>query len=431
VRSLAKLPLVAAIGAAALGCGSRPPGGLDPALPGGTATCNPALQNCACEAPGTTGVCQHTNTPDPLPPLVDCVAPEAPYEFFDPPLWTFEDAESPDPGNHRTRTMYSYTDRSEPIASFFVEDQGRLVKVTWQPPTTAIERCANPRDTANRAIHIQGGPFLAWGGGVGIGMKDFVANGSLPMNSLERAMLDVSAWEGISFWARRGPDSQSGFRVLAGDRNTDDDINFLMTNSLDPAIQTAPKLCERFRECSCQNHMPCTEQTLVPGTVLDCTARTGSYCGEPMPLVSGDVGSGAAQQCNTCMKTRCDEEYPAYPGGIRGNSVLDYQFFGKPCDQYTFRNGVSAFYCYDKAAGERVPEPAEQCGDHWTKTVALTDRWQFFTVPFSSMTQQGFAKRFTSIDLKAVTLFRFTWDGGWIDYWIDDVRLYRTKSQPL
>jgi hypothetical protein len=146
-----------------------------------------------------------------------------------------------------------------------------------------------------------------------------------------------------------------------------------------------------------------------------------------MPLVSGDVGVGANQQCNTCLRTRCDEEYPAYPGGILGGP-LDVQFNGKPCEPWTFRNGVTAMYCYDKAAGERVAEPNEQCGDHWTKTVALTNEWRFYTVPFSEMTQQGFAKRFTSIDLTAASLFRFTWEGGWVDYWIDDVRLYRAKK---
>jgi hypothetical protein len=24
---------------------------------------------------------------------------------------------------------------------------------------------------------------------------------------------------------------------------------------------------------------------------------------------------------------------------------------------------------------------------------------------------------------------RFTWDGGWIDFWIDDVRFYKTKTK--
>ena len=65
-----------------------------------------------------------------------------------------------------------------------------------------------------------------------------------------QAMKDVSAWEGISFWARRGPDSQAGFRVLVGDKYTDDDIAYLMYR-IDPML---PRYCERVRECGCLNH---------------------------------------------------------------------------------------------------------------------------------------------------------------------------------
>ena len=66
--------------------------------------------------------------------------------------------------------------------------------------------------------------------------------------------MDVSGWEGLSFWARRGPDSQAGFRVLIGDKYTDDDISYLMYRD-DPK---AKRFCERVRECGCLNHRTCT-----------------------------------------------------------------------------------------------------------------------------------------------------------------------------
>ena len=58
----------------------------------------------------------------------------------------------------------------------------------------------------------------------------------------------------------------------------------------------------------------------------------------------------------------------------------------------------------------------------------LSNEWQFYTVPFSAMAQQGWAKRSAGLDLKSVSVVRFTWDGGWIDFWIDDVRFYKTKT---
>ena len=57
----------------------------------------------------------------------------------------------------------------------------------------------------------------------------------------------------------------------------------------------------------------------------------------------------------------------------------------------------------------------------------LSNEWQFYTVPFNTMTQQGWAKRSDGLDLTTVSVVRFTWDGGWVDYWIDDVRFYRHR----
>ena len=108
---------------------------------------------------------------------------------------------------------------------------------------------------------------------------------------------------------------------------------------------------------------------------------------------------------------------------------VDRQFFGKPCSPYTLRNGIFGYWCFDPAKGEKPAEPSELCGDHWTRVVNLSNEWQFYTVPFKDMAQQGWAKRSAFLDLTAVSVIRFTWDGGWIDFWIDDVRLYKTKPK--
>jgi hypothetical protein len=143
------------------------------------------------------------------------------------------------------------------------------------------------------------------------------------------------------------------------------------------------------------------------------------------------AGTGSATQCNTCQQTRCDEVYPAYPDDQANPSAprgTDRQFYRKPCTRYTMRNGIHSKWCFDPTMGERPAETTEQCGDHWTNVVNLSNEWQFYTVPFNSMLQQGWAKRSPKLDLTAVSVFRFTWDGGWVDYWIDDVALYRHKT---
>ena len=223
-----------------------------PFITGGCGTRAGANIDAAVAA--TTDACQHTCTPDPLPPLVNCGAAEAGLEFFEAPaIWTFEeDSVQPNPEKgiyKKALHLYSYTDESQLIASFSYFDpmMGKQAKRTWEPPVTPMDRCMGTPPGSNHTIHVQGGPFLAWGGGIGTSMKGLPVLCTEGMECVGRdpaiptfdattdrtpdsvhATLNFSEWEGISFWARRGPDSQNGLRVLVGDRFTDDDVNFLM-----------------------------------------------------------------------------------------------------------------------------------------------------------------------------------------------------------
>ena len=454
-------------------------------------------------------VCQHTCTPDPGPRLVNCAEAEANYEFGTV-IWTFDMNSMSSENGTVARGMYSYTDNSTIIQTFRNFDTGlqRLTPKTWEPPTATLPRCADNPNDRNQAIHIQGGPFLSWGGGVGIGFKNHPAVRATLVDMAEvqtEAMEDVSAWEGISFWARRGPDSQAGFRVLVGDKYTDDDIAYLMYR-IDPKM---PRYCERVRECGCLNHRTCTAVHLdkavggrgggsggtggaggggaggaAGGAGAGATAGVGGtggagtggsaggggtggapgsrgpitnplipeacqpdeshligvdvmkFCGTPEVINGAESATLGGSACNTCEETKCDERWPAYPddhattnGAAAPGSRFgtDRQFYGKPCSPYTMRNGIFGYWCFDPAT-ERPAETTEQCGDHWTRVVNLSNEWQFYTVPFSAMAQQGWAKRSAALDLKSVSVVRFTWDGGWIDFWIDDVRFYRTKT---
>jgi hypothetical protein len=220
------------------------------------------------------------------------------------------------------------------------------------------------------------------------------------------------------------------------------------------------------RECGCLNHRTCTaiplkrdggvgeisNEKLFP---IACqrppleigAAQTLKFCGTPEVISGAASASGpGGAACNSCVETRCNERWPAFPdncaqlNGACGSEAdilagltppvgTDLQFYGKPCSPYTTRNGIFGYWCFDPAKGEAPADTTEQCGDHWTRVVNLSSEWQFYTVPFNTMAQQGWAKRSAALDLKSVSVIRFTWDGGWADFWIDDVRVYKTKNR--
>lgn len=406
VRGRTRSGIAALLGASALAaaCGTRPPEGLP--------------------VPGAAPVgCQHC-TPDPGSAYVDFAAQEAGLEFSHLNRFTGSNT-----------GMYTYTDRTAVIDSL---DTG------WA--ATALAQAYGREGVA----HLKGGPFLAWGGGFGMAMKDspqmkdcgftdsagkgFCAHDmSVPESA---AIIDVSEWEGISLWARRGPESQGGVRVAIGDKYTDDDVSYIMY-SADPA---RPRFCERVRECACTNHKPCSEYTSLPtasyasqpnAKLTGCPATGGGYfCGNPVSdLWPAERTTGLfSYRCLSCSIGRCDEPYDAYPDGFGGTLLKDSQFNGRPCTPFTYRNGISSSFCYDPAKDPPPAQPDEQCGDHWNKVVSLSTDWRLYLVPFSSMTQQGFAKKSNKLDLQAVSVVRLTWDGGWIDYYIDDLAFYRHKK---
>jgi hypothetical protein len=438
-------------------CGSRPgPGLWDGSFGTGS---------CSAGNPG-----QFTCAPDPGSRLVDCRAAEAGLE-----LVTVGDFTGSDPAQMQAngsggkafvaRTFYVYVDKSgdAKIGSF---------ARSWETPLVAdpFPRCGT--DTP-LALHIEGGPFLGWGGGVGSSAKDWGA-GLPPINPafdcfknpqspfcqkqdvpdyLAGAVVNASQYEGVFLWARRGPDSQAGIRINVGDQDTDDDISFL-TYQQDPAL---PRRCERVRECACTNHQACAGWAISPRDVFqldgqhgldndspNCappgaqlpdtvggSQKTGLFCGDPAAgVVPGyQATASPSYRCNTCGITRCDEAYEAYPDGAptAATAVSDAQFNGRPCTAWTSRSGVSSGYCFDPATDPAPAEADQQCGDHFMRGVPLSTDWQLTLVPFTELLQQGFAKRMGKFDPAHVTMLRLTWDGGYVDFWVSAIGFYRRK----
>jgi hypothetical protein len=488
LRRGAMLAAMAAVAALLLWC----------TLPGGQVV---VLNGRATTGDACIGAC----FPDPGSSPVDCTVQNQvetlPVESFD---------------NYSTATglaaqgFYTYTDGTASL--FFTDYNGAPVTTTatvaagFEPPVARpsamppIGTCKPGPDGGflPGILHMYGGPFLGWGGGAGISMAKL--NGSDPERNFANqqpspnadpsapkafccvnsaspcvttsntefaavcppataefavsiAALDVSQYEGVSFWARRGPNGQAGLRVMVGDKYTDDDLNYLAQREQAATGQPQPTYCSRNRECACTNHQACApvlaaalqdagnilppQTSFPPDTVV-------SMCGVPTELDlasscgNGDfacVGlNGGPSSC--CELTNCNQPYPAYPcdalpeAGLfvdAGGASGDPQFFHRPCSPYAWTNGIGSSYCFNPASDPPPAPPTEICGDFWMSTVTLDTDWKFYEVPFAALHQQGFGKKAEQFDLHAASVVRFSWDIGWIDYWIDQVSFYRPK----
>ena len=357
---------------------------------------------------------------------------------------------SPEP---LARGMYSYTDNSttsRPSRARQSDAGQDAPPKTWEPrdgddaPLLRSSRTTKPRDPhPGRTVPV-------------LGRRRRHRAEELPRRRGQRgtstqAMMDVSEWEGVSFWARRGPDSQAGFRVLVGDKYTDDDIAYLMYRD-DP---TTPRFCERVRECACLNHKACapipprSAPTAAPGHRRTRTSRTScrpdpshlrptrrpmTFCGTPEVISGAESGSHGGSQCNTCDADALRRALAGLPGRLRDPARVpvgtDRQFYGKPCSPYTMRNGIFSSWCFDPATGEqpggddravRRPldarrEPQQPSG---SSTRCRSARWR----------SRAGRKRSASSISRRSRCVRFTWDGGWVDFWIDDVRFYKHQAR--
>jgi hypothetical protein len=379
------------------------------ALPlAGLGACGPRGGGTGADAEAPPVGCVGTCTPDPGSRPVNCAEQEAGLEFFK--FWDFETGFG--------RFMYEYTDRSSPNIS----------PMGYQAPEAqTTNRCGPP----TQVMRIHGGPFRGWGGGVGIGFAhlhdspaacpDPGCPQATPDFPQAVATIDVSRWQGISFWARRGPNSQAAVRLGLGDRYTDDDVSYLMYRA-DPL---KPRACERNRECGCVDQGKSCSYFEGAGAG-DTRVPAGYYCWNPgtdNPPAPARGEFGDMFSYATCSTTKCDEPYAAHP-----EDQSDPAFQGRGCRPYSFGNGTAAMYCFDPGADPNPFDGNQTCGDSWVSPVTLTTDWRLYLVPFTRMAQQGFGKKFPKLDLTAATMLRLMWDVGWVDYWVDDVGFYRLRD---
>jgi hypothetical protein len=280
------------------------------------------------------------------------------------------------------------------------------------------------------SLHFRGGLFRDWGGGVSTVFTDpagcpqdagicppppppgaAVDSAGLPLAAPDggayaqsHAFVDASAFDGVSFWARRGPEGQERMIVTITDNFTSDRL-----------ARQNQKFCRRLRACStrCASGSPCSPD--------DPTSATPTYrCFDPKsgPLPNVPIDALLDLMYPRCGRSACTSR-ASYP---------DPDFDGKDCRPYTFPAAdLSREYCF--SAGDLPPpDRDEQCLDGWAASVALTTDWQFYTVKFSDMQQGGFGKKAPYFNLKAIDSIAFGFIVGWADAFIDNVAFYRIQK---
>jgi hypothetical protein len=406
--------------------------------------------------------CVNTCAPDYGSTRIDCNAEQG-LEFFPVDVMN---------GDSGTVTgFYAYNDNSAdfmaagpakfPPDAVVTNDPSSTGVSNYEPATVTVnDRCGEDgKPGPNNVHHLRGGLFTEWGGGMGRRLLNFASSPPLNCSTMRGATpeepagcpdpderiesvadlpgneslrqnfysmtADLRGWEGISFWARQGPDNTAAIRVYVGDRQLDEDIAFLERNAgLTPS-------CLRKRECGCRNHRPCTVDTIQRNN----GPRKEYSCWDPQLDVppstlqmQSSLGVGFINPYDICGTTQCDAINPAW-------TAVD-PLFATPdnptnpgtaqCQLYKLTNDLETYYCYDHDnPASYPPDGPQECGDGWEKGVALLTDWQFFEIPFSELRQEGYGQEFSHLDLSKITLVRFTWMQGWVDVWLDDVRFYR------
>src|SRR6185295_3021369 len=120
-----------------------------------------------------------------------------------------------------------------------------------------------------------------------------------------KAQVDLRGWDGISFWARRGPDSERVLRVALGDKNTDDDMSFIMSQG---GAQTR---CQRAKECGCKDQERTCQEDPGEAGAFWCIAPYDSFPSEVGFMSNPDMAEQVGYV--RCGPSACDAPYPAYP----------------------------------------------------------------------------------------------------------------------
>jgi len=388
------------------------------------------------------------NDPGPVPLTADDCATPAGYEIA-----ILDDYEA----GLATRT-YTYNDSTCEVMPVPVKD--------WQPASTAIPAAwGGNRCGSLRAMHLAG-IYTNYGAGLGTiiqyhqqslttSTSDFNftdvpvywPNDTIFVPGLMST--DLSAWDGITFWARRGLYGEDGFRPGLLDRTVADDLNKQL-----PPDQAACRSI--YTVCSCTNGKPCTpwdpavdaspDPASIPlsgcfsGFAAEVPDVAGTYCWDPKvdKWPSGDPSIRCGQ---TACNYRSDTPIPTMifnPTSDEAALLWQKDIGMGPgvgtmtCspEPYVFQDSPqpSANYCYRPGIDADPPEKMERCNDSWLGSAPVDTNWKRYMIPFTDLRQGNVDKRSPGMDLTAVEALVVAFPGGNLDIWIDDIGFYRKTN---
>jgi hypothetical protein len=217
---------------------------------------------------------------------------------------------------------------------------------------------------------------------------------------------DASAYDGIVFWARRGPEGATGLLVGLQEKHTSDDL-----------ARQNQRFCKRLKVCvpGCVNGYSCIKQddADVNGEEI------GMYRCMPPKAQAEKVTNVALREF---IFPRCGPSTCVPP-----NFYKDPDMEGTQCTAFAFTGNDEGYWCADK---DRPVAPwAERCGDGFVAPISLSTDWQLYKLPFDSFRQVGFGKPAPELDLHTLYSIAFQFTVGYTDVYVDNLSLYRVNKR--
>lgn len=377
--------------------------------------------------PAVKAACIGSCKPDPGSRKIDVAAAEKGYQFAW--LWDFTTETG-------ARATFTYDDNTARfVIPFRTPSTTKFGWGGWEPlPDPVPAEWQGP----TQAARFRGGPFTEYGGGVGISLRTIsnaISGVAMPRTNPGIALLeqtpsaefpnptagayDVSSYEGLAIWVRRGPDGQPTMRLGITERNSAEDLNSGAVVDIDgmkPAGIEEGKRCRRWRTCGCGGGTPCSPMPNQPEEFR---------CFDPeihTPDAMDMADPNFQINYPHCGTARCKD----------GNSSTigpdpDPLFKDKSCSPALESNGRSESFCYDPATDPLPPSKRERCGNPFSRAITVSTDWQLIKVPFSELRQADEAQVADDMDLHSVKQVAFSYTGGWIDFWVANIGFYRKQ----
>jgi hypothetical protein len=351
-------------------------------------------------------------------------------------------------------TWFKFDDGTAPAGQGLLPLDGNMAPTNpnWGLASVTLDP---PRCDSQDALHIQGGPFSNWGGG--LGSQYFRLTGELaaendqpddPINlyspiaavptdpeKVQGKGVDASAYKGVALWARRGQNSQSSFRLILNDKYTSNEASRMQYNRQQglEAFSNVPEegpYCGRIRAC-----VP-AGSTCANGKVCNQSPDDNNwYCFDP--AAGETVDTMTTPRCDTtdcssannvdCIFDGADYECFEVSTGnqISGSFQEDALFEDKPCTPHVFSDNFKQAVCYDPETDPVPPNENERCDNGWTAMITVTNNWVFYRIPWSEFAQNDALAVAPDFAFDSIFSINIGFAQGPVDFYIDDISFYR------